>query len=85
MVRGSKKRQIILSRKKTIEKTILLTKVFANKSRARQCNISYVQASAAVRARRSLLTFSSLIEQHIFRMGICTGQTSNEFTVYSNT
>lgn len=37
------------------------------KSRARHCNITYVQASATVRARRSIINFSSYLQQYIFK------------------
>jgi len=37
------------------------------KSRAGQCNTSFVHASAAVRAGRSIFSFSSLLQQYIFK------------------
>ena len=55
------------------------------KSRAGQCNISYVQASAVVWARRSMFSFSSYLQQHIFKRAFVPGWTINEFPAFANT
>jgi len=44
------------------------------KSRAEQCNISYVQALAAVRADEFQFSFLLLTSTLYFQLGICTGQ-----------
>jgi len=49
-----------------------------------QCVIMYEQASVAVRAQCSIFSFSSQLN-NIFSIGICIGQTSNEFTAFANT
>jgi tetratricopeptide (TPR) repeat protein len=44
-----------------------------------------VQASAAVRARRSIFTFSSQPQQHIFNWAFVPGWTITEFPAFANT
>jgi len=55
------------------------------KSRAGQCNISYVQAAAVVRADEFQFGFYLLTSTLYFQLRICTGRTSNEFPAFANT
>jgi len=55
------------------------------KSRAGHCNISNLQASAAVPADEFQFGFLLLTSTLYFQLSICTGLTSNEFPAFANT